>query len=278
MVARNHQVLGVGNAVAAVIRQEALKQDYPPEKRLSYRVIELPREQAMDHPLTPNPLPRRGEGVSLEEPRTVRLPEPAHPELGKLGVFWHTRGSGKSYSMAFFAEKVRRQIPGNFTFLLMTDRDDLDSQIYRTFVGCGVADDNTRAGSGEALKQLLQQNHRYLFSLIRKFNQDVNPDQPTAPATTSSSFPTKRLHRPASWPATYAWRCRTAFIGFTGTPLFQDDELTKRIFGGYISRYDFKRSEEDGATVKLVYENRGEKLGLSRLDLNDPHRRRHRKS
>lgn len=60
-----------------------------------------------------------------------------------------------------------------------------------------------------------------------------------------------------------------AFIGFTGTPLFKDDHLTKRIFGNYVSRYDFKRSEQDGATVKLVYENRGEKLGIARLDLND---------
>ena len=60
-----------------------------------------------------------------------------------------------------------------------------------------------------------------------------------------------------------------AFIGFTGTPLFKQDEITKRIFGDYVSRYDFKRSEEDGATVKLVYENRGEKLGVARTDLND---------
>ena len=60
-----------------------------------------------------------------------------------------------------------------------------------------------------------------------------------------------------------------AFIGFTGTPLFKQDEITKRIFGDYVSRYDFKQSEEDGATVKLVYENRGEKLGVARTDLND---------
>ena len=59
-----------------------------------------------------------------------------------------------------------------------------------------------------------------------------------------------------------------AFIGFTGTPLFKQDEITKRIFGDYVSRYDVKRSEEDGATVKLVYENRGDKLGLAGLDLD----------
>jgi type I restriction enzyme R subunit len=65
----------------------------------------------------------------------VSIIERAHPDLGRLGVFWHTQGSGKSYSMAFFTEKVRRKVPGNFTFLLMTDRNDLDSQIYKTFVG-----------------------------------------------------------------------------------------------------------------------------------------------
>jgi len=264
IVARNHQVLGVNNAVAAVIRQEALKREYPPEKRLSYRVIELPRDQATDGDLRALAAP--------DEPRTVRLPEPAHPELGKLGVFWHTQGSGKSYSMAFFAEKVRRQIPGNFTFLLMTDRDDLDSQIYRTFVGCGVADDNTpRAGSGEALKQLLQQNHRYLFSLIHKFNQDMDPEQPYSRRDDIIVI-SDEAHRTQAGKLARNMRLalpNAAFIGFTGTPLFKDDELTKRIFGGYVSRYDFKRSEEDGATVKLVYENRGEKLGLTRLDLND---------
>ncbi|MBE2295091.1 MAG: type I restriction endonuclease subunit R [Phycisphaerales bacterium] len=264
IVARNHQVLGVNNAVAAVIRQEELKRQFPPERRLSYRVIELPREQATDGDL-------RALAAS-DKPRAVRLPELAHPELGKLGVFWHTQGSGKSYSMAFFTEKVRRQILGNFTFLLMTDRDDLDSQIYRTFVGCGVADDNTpRASSGETLKQLLQQNHRYLFSLIHKFNQDVNPDQPYSHRDDIIVI-SDEAHRTQAGKLARNMRLalpNAAFIGFTGTPLFQEDELTKRIFGGYISRYDFRRSEEDGATVKLVYENRGEKLGLTRFDLND---------
>src|SRR6185369_6143211 len=106
----------------------------------------------------------------------VEIVERAHPDLGRLGVFWHTQGSGKSYSMAFFAEKVRRKLTGNFTFLLMTDRDDLDGQIYGTFVGSGIADQKTpRASSGPDLKKLLKQNHRYIFSLIHKFNQDVNP-------------------------------------------------------------------------------------------------------
>jgi SWI2/SNF2 ATPase len=111
--------------------------------------------------------------------RTLELVESAHPDVGKLSVFWHTQGNGKSYSMAFFTEKVRRQVSAKFTFLLMTDRNDLDSQIYRTFVGCGIPEDKTpRAAAGEELKHLLQQNHRYVFRLIHKLNQHANPREP----------------------------------------------------------------------------------------------------
>src|SRR5205807_2556719 len=107
------------------------------------------------------------------------LVERAHADLGRLGVFWHTQGSGKSYSMAFLAQKVRRIVPGNFTFLVMTDREELDKQIVQTFVGCSVADEKTpRAGSGKELRALLQENHRFVFSLVHKFNQDVKHDEP----------------------------------------------------------------------------------------------------
>ena len=187
-------------------------------------------------------------------------------------MFWHTQGSGKSYSMAFFAEKVRRKLEGNFTFLLMTDRNDLDSQIYRTFVGCDVADDQTpRAASGDDLERLLSENHRYVFSLIHKFNKDVNPKEPYSERDDIIVISDEAHRTQAGRLARNVRNAlpNAAFIGFTGTPLFKQDELTKRIFGGYVSRYDFKRSEEDGATVKLVYENRGEKLGVARLDLND---------
>ncbi len=269
VVARNHQLLGVNQAVAAVVRQEELKRQFPPGERLKARVIELPvssTERAANEPLTPYPI------AAEPVPQYLQLIERAHPDLGRLGVVWHTQGSGKSYSMAFFSEKVRRTVEGNFTFVLMTDRDDLDSQIYKTFVGCGVADDQTpRAGSGKELEQLLKQNHRYVFSLIHKFNQGVPPGEPYS-ARDDIIVISDEAHRTQSGKLARNMRLalpNAAFIGFTGTPLFKHDELTKRIFGGYISRYDFKRSEEDGATVKLVYENRGEKLGLARLDLND---------
>ena len=173
--------------------------------------------------------------------------------------------------MAFFAEKVRRKVPGNFTFLLMTDRHDLDDQLYKTFVGCGIANNQTpRASTGKELRRILKENHPYVFSLIHKFNQDVNPKEPYSERDDIIVI-SDEAHRTQYGRLARNMRLalpNAAFIGFTGTPLFKQDEITKRIFGDYISRYDFKRSEEDGATVKLIYENRGEKLGVARTDLN----------
>jgi type I restriction enzyme R subunit len=275
VVARNHQVLGVNRAVASVAHQEELKREFPLDSRLQHRVIELPLEKRA--------VADRKRLAEAKETGLPSLPsfipegpiniiERAHPDLGRLGVFWHTQGSGKSYSMAFFAEKVRRTVEGNFTFLLMTDRADLDSQIYKTFLGTGVADDSTpRATSGADLERLLKENHRYVFSLIHKFNQDVDPKKPYSERDDIIVI-SDEAHRTQSGRLARNMRLalpNAAFIGFTGTPLFKQDEITKRIFGGYISQYNFKRSEEDGATVKLVYENRGEKLGLTHSDLNE---------
>ncbi|MBL0295778.1 MAG: type I restriction endonuclease subunit R [Betaproteobacteria bacterium] len=282
VVARNHQVMGVNRAVAAVVRQEALKAQFPPGERLRHRVVTIPLSEpcgvdaeaigdAANAPAMA--VVHAAEGAATgRAPREITLIERVPPDLGRLGVVWHTQGSGKSYSMLFFAEKVRRTVPGNFTFLLMTDRNDLDSQIYKTFVGCGVVPPATpRAESGEALRDLLQQNHRYVFSLIHKFNQDVAPDEPYSERDDIIVI-SDEAHRTQAGRLARNMRLalpNAAFIGFTGTPLFKNDHLTQRIFGGYVSRYDFKRSEEDGATVKLVYENRGEKLGVARKDLND---------
>ena len=271
VIARNHQVLGVNRAVASVARQEELKLEFPPERRLRHLVVELPLESRT--PAKTALVPGMAEAPSPFIPAgPVNIVERAHPDLGRLGVFWHTQGSGKSYSMAFFAEKVRRKLEGNFTFLLMTDRNDLDSQIYKTFVGCGIADDKTpRAASGDDLETRLKENHRYVFSLIHKFNKDVDPKHPYSERDDIIVI-SDEAHRTQAGRLARNMRLalpNAAFIGFTGTPLFKQDELTKRIFGGYVSRYDFKRSEEDGATVKLVYENRGEKLGVARTDLND---------
>ncbi len=273
IVARNHQVLGVNNAVASMEYQQRLKEEIPPDRRLKYRVVTLSPTDLSDAS-APSELAPSDKLSTLNAQPSTLLPiiERAHPDLGRLGVFWHTQGSGKSYSMVMFAEKVRRRIHGNFTFVIATDREDLDDQIFRTFVGCGIADEKTpRARSGKELKELLKQNHRFVFCLIHKFNQDVDPHQPYSTRDDIIVI-SDEAHRTQA--GKFARNMRLAlpnasFIGFTGTPLFKYDHLTKRIFGGYISRYDFKRSEEDNSTVKLVYENRGEKLGIARLDLND---------
>src|SRR5437867_3089332 len=270
IVARNQQVLGVNNAVASVRRQEELKRRFPPGQRvIEYRMGEPRLSRVAEEAVSDVPyatLPTAGGAETHELPLVKR----AHPDLGRLGVFWHTQGSGKSYSMSFFAEKVRRVVPGNFTFVVMTDREDLDDQIWRTFTGCGVSDEKTpRAPSGKELQEILRGNHRFVFSLIHKFNQPV-----TEPYSTRDDIIviSDEAHRTQA--GKFARNMRMAlpnasFIGFTGTPLFKYDHLTRRIFGGYVSRYDFKRSEEDNSTVKLIYENRGEKLGIARLDLND---------
>jgi type I restriction enzyme, R subunit len=287
VVARNHQVLGVNLAVESVVRQESIKREFPVGERLKYRVVDwtVPeREQSANKKQARNdamyfkaaePSPKYETSVvDVEVPKTksLQLVERVHPDLGRLGVLWHTQGSGKSYSMAFFTEKVRRTIEGNFTFVMMTDRDDLDGQIYKTFAGCGIIGDETpRASSGKELERLLKQNHRYVFSLIHKFNQTIIQNQPYSDRDDIIVI-SDEAHRTQSGKLARNMRLalpNAAFIGFTGTPLFKNDELTRRIFGDYVSRYDFRRSEQDGATVKLVYANRGEKLGIARLDLND---------
>ncbi len=195
-------------------------------------------------------------------------------EKQKLGVFWHTQGSGKSYSMVFFCQKIHRKFTGSYTFLVVTDRNELDTQIYGTFSGVGAvpqiksgAKDSLKANSGKHLKELLGSEHRYLFSLIHKFNFEEEITLRDNIIVISDE-----AHRTQG--GQLAMNLRNAlpnasFIGFTGTPLFKDDELTKRIFGDYVSRYDFKRSVDDGATVPLYYENRGDYLELKNPIINE---------
>lgn len=193
---------------------------------------------------------------------------------GKLGVFWHTQGSGKSCSMLFFTRKVHRKLGGNFTFVILTDRDDLDGQIYKTFAGCGVVNnerDQCRVSDGKHLKALLGEHKSYVFSLIQKFNQDTEGDKHYSERDDIIVI-TDEAHRTQY--GMLALNLRNAlpnagYMGFTGTPLFLDDEITRRVFGGYVSTYDFQRAVDDGATVPLYYESRGELLGIATHELNE---------
>lgn len=189
---------------------------------------------------------------------------------GKLGVFWHTQGSGKSYSMVFLAQKIRRKFAGSPTFVILTDRDELNKQISDTFENCGLLGDVKAsqfiATSGYDLIQKLKGNPSFIFTLIQKFNKsEAEPIFPDHDVIIMSD----EAHR--SQYGIFAGNMMNllptaARIGFTGTPLLSDDNITARTFGGYISIYDFKRAVEDGATVPLYYENRGEKI----LNLHNP--------
>ena len=205
--------------------------------------------------------------------RAIRAMEERHGSGGKLGVFWHTQGAGKSYSMVFFSRKVHRKLGGNFTFLVLCDRDDLDNQIYRTYAGCGVVSEKeeVRATTGRHLKDLLGQHKAYVFSLIQKFNEDVLPDEPYSDRDDivvivdeahRTQYGRLALNQRAALP-------NALYIAFTGTPLMRDDELTRRVFGDYVSKYGFRRAVEDGATVPLYYDARGEKLGIDTEELNE---------
>lgn len=230
LIPMNHQYLGVNNAFNAVVQN------------------------------FPSPL---GRGISEGQGE------------GRLGVFWHTQGSGKSYSMIYLAQKVQRKLAGNWTFLIVTDRIDLDDQIYQNFAGTGAVtepEEKTRAQDREHLRQMLaDEDHRYVFTTIQKFGTQRGEPHPVLSQRADIIVITDEAHR--SQYDTLALNMRNAlpnaaFLGFTGTPLMAGEELTKQVFGDYVSIYNFKQSVEDNATVPLYYENRIPQLQLANQNLN----------
>lgn len=190
---------------------------------------------------------------------------------GRGGVFWQTQGSGKSFSMVFFAQKILRKVPGNWTFVIVTDRVELDDQIAKTFKATGAVSeaegDQCHAESGSHLRELLRGNHRYVFTLIQKFqSSELLCDRSDVIVLTDeahrSQYDTLALNMRAALP-------KALFLAFTGTPLIAGEERTKDVFGEYVSIYDFQQSVQDGATVPLFYENRTPELKLVNPDLNE---------
>ncbi|MFZ2206289.1 MAG: type I restriction endonuclease subunit R [Microgenomates group bacterium] len=180
---------------------------------------------------------------------------------GKLGVFWHTQGSGKSYSMIWLCQKALRKLSSNFTFVIVTDRTQLDGQAYKNFVNAGVIHElEVHAESIQHLKDLLAQDHRQIFTTIQKF-QDI----PGAISEREDIIVmTDEAHRSQYDHMALNMRkalLKASFIGFTGTPLMADGEAeTEKTFGKYVSVYNFGQSVADGATVPLYYENRVPRL------------------
>jgi type I restriction enzyme, R subunit len=200
------------------------------------------------------------------------LADPATRD-GRLGVFWHTQGSGKSLSMLLFTQKVLRRQPGNWTFVMVTDRAELDNQLYEEFKDAGVVEGHLQADSSANLRRLLSEDHRYVFTLIQKFRPPAGEEMPVCSDRGDVIVITDEAHR--SQYSTLALNMRRAlpkagFLGFTGTPLIKGEkERTREVFGDYVSTYNFRDSIEDGATVPLFYENRIPELEIVNESFDD---------
>jgi len=181
---------------------------------------------------------------------------------GKLGVFWHTQGSGKSYSMIFFTRKIQRKVTGNWSFLVITDRKDLDDQIYRNFKETETIAETKdqkanyyRPNSRNQLQEYLQSNRTFLFTLIHKFGIAKGKTYPKLTDRDNWIVIIDEAHRTQYKGLGENMRIaipNAQFIAFTGTPLLRN-EKTNDWFGDYVSEYNFAQSIEDGATVPLFY-------------------------
>ncbi|MCH8010450.1 MAG: type I restriction endonuclease subunit R [Candidatus Marinimicrobia bacterium] len=202
----------------------------------------------------PSPRGRRTqvEGATQDEGEGAR----------RLGVFWHTQGTGKSFSMMCFSQKVLRKLPGNWTFVIVTDRNELDQQIYEKFAHAGIisAKQKIHARSIKHLRQLLREDHRFVFTLIHKFQTEDGAKHPVLSERDDVIVITDEAHRSQYDVLAQNMRDalpKAAFLGFTGTPLIKgEEEKTREVFGDYVSVYDFKEAVDDKATVPLYYENR----------------------
>lgn len=179
---------------------------------------------------------------------------------GKLGVFWHTQGSGKSYSMVMLARKIKHKIPGNFTFLVVTDREDLDNQIYKNFLRTEfiTKEEKVQPANSFALREELKTNKTILFTLIHKFRYDKGKDYPVLSERDDIIVIVDEAHRTQYKDLAENMRKglpNAQFLAFTGTPLLGSKRLTNSWFGDYVSEYNFAESIKDYATVPLFYVN-----------------------
>jgi type I restriction enzyme R subunit len=212
-------------------------------------------------------------GVNSALARMEELRHAPPEERGKLGVFWHTQGSGKTLSMLFFSQKVLRKVPGNWSFVIVTDREDLDDQAHKEFLWAGVVTEKHVRATGSAnLRQLLAEDHRYVFTLIHKFRTEKGETHPVVSDRHDVIVITDEAHRTQY--DTLALNMRNAlpnagFLGFTGTPLIAGEERTREVFGDYVSVYNFAASVADHATVPLYYENRIPQLQIANPTFGD---------
>ncbi|MEQ1883712.1 MAG: type I restriction endonuclease subunit R [Bryobacteraceae bacterium] len=193
---------------------------------------------------------------------------------GRLGVFWHTQGSGKSFSMIFYARKIYRKQTGDFTFVVVTDRNDLDGQIYRNFLHTNTVTkaEAAQPKNSEEMRKFLGQHKRLVFTLIQKFRWEKGKDYPLLSPRSDIIVMVDEAHRTQYKDLAENMRAglkNAQFIAFTGTPLLGRERKTNKWFGDYVSEYNFQQSMDDGATVPLFYKKRVPQVLIQNDDLAD---------
>jgi type I restriction enzyme R subunit len=200
--------------------------------------------------------------------------ETREERAGKLGVFWHTQGAGKSFSMIFFVRKIRRKYTGNFSFVVITDRDDLDGQIYRNFLNTETVKkkEAARPKNGEEMRRFLTLNKRIVFTLIQKFRWPQGKTYPVLSGRDDIIVIVDEAHRTQYQTLAENMRAglpNARYIAFTGTPLLGRERKTNAWFGDYVSEYNFVQSVDDEATVPLFYQKRVPEVLIQNEDLSE---------
>jgi len=247
-VAAYHQFYAVNKAITSTIRAAL-----PPEETAQFEVREDPAKY--------------GFANAKDQPVGDK----------RAGVVWHTQGSGKSLSMVFFAGKlVLAEAMNNPTLMVLTDRNDLDQQLFETFSNCQqlLRQTPAQAANREDLKRLLAvSSGGVVFTTIQKFlPEQVGGKYPLLSLRRNIVVIADEAHRSQyDFIDGFARHMRDAlpnatFIGFTGTPIEKIDKNTQAVFGDYIDVYDIQQAVEDGATVRIYYESRLVKIELSQTD------------
>lgn len=216
-----------------------------------------------------------------EDPANYGFPSVRNQAPGdkRAGVVWHTQGSGKSLSMVFYVGKlVLAEAMNNPTIMVLTDRNDLDQQLFETFSNCQqlIRQTPQQAANREDLKKLLAvSSGGVVFTTIQKFlPEEAQAQYPLLSDRKNIVVIADEAHRSQyDFIDGFARHMRDAlpnasFIGFTGTPIEKEDRNTQAVFGNYIDVYDIQQAVEDGATVRIFYESR-----LARIELSEPERK-----
>ncbi|MDP1544911.1 MAG: type I restriction endonuclease subunit R [Anaerolineales bacterium] len=216
---------------------------------------------------------------AAEDPALYGLPNVTEQLKGdrRAGVIWHTQGSGKSLSMVFYTGKlVLAEEMNNPTIMVLTDRNDLDQQLFETFTNCQglLRQTPTQAANRDELKKLLAvASGGIVFTTIQKFLPDEKgATYPLLTDRRNVVVIADEAHRSQyDFIDGFAKHMRDAlpnasFIGFTGTPIEKEDKNTQAVFGNHIDVYDIQQAVEDGATVRIYYESRLAKISLSEAD------------